>query len=43
MASPSQLFSCTDSTQILRSPINNSPSKLQWSFNKSDRFQDKKI
>jgi hypothetical protein len=43
MRSPSQLFSCVDSAQILRSPINTSPSKLQWSFSKSDRFPDKKL
>ena len=43
MASPSQLFSCVDTKQILQSPINTSPSKLQYSFSKNDRFAHQKV
>jgi hypothetical protein len=43
MSSPSKLFSCVDSNEILRSPINNSTAKNNWSFNKDSRFKDKKL
>jgi hypothetical protein len=39
MASPSQLFSCVDADAILRSPVNNSPAKTNWSFAKDSRFK----
>lgn len=42
MSSPSKLFSCVDSNQILRSPINNSTAKTNWSFSKDDRFKIRK-
>lgn len=39
MSSPSQLFSCVESDAILRSPINNSSAKTNWSFTKDSRFK----
>lgn len=43
MSSPSQLFSCVDSDNILRSPINNSSAKTNWSFSKDSRFKRPKF
>lgn len=42
MSSPSKMFSCVDNVAIMRSPANNSTSKTQWSFPKSQRFKDHK-
>jgi hypothetical protein len=38
MSSPSKLFSCVEAKDILKSPVNNSPSKLHWTFSKNPRF-----
>lgn len=42
MSSPSQLFSCVDSDALLKSPINNSTAKHNWSFAKDSRFKKPK-
>ena len=38
MSSPSKLFSCVDSAAILKSPLNTSSAKNQYSFSKTERF-----
>ncbi len=38
MSSPSKLFSCVDNTTILKSPLNKSSAKSQYSFSKTERF-----
>ena len=35
MTSPAKLFSCVDNTSILKSPLNKSSAKSQYSFNKT--------
>lgn len=42
MSSPSQLYSCVDSNTILKSPLNTSTAKYNWSFSKDSRFKNKK-
>lgn len=39
MSSPSQLFSCVDANNILKSPANNSTAKNHWTFSKDSRFK----
>lgn len=43
MASPSQLFSCVNAVEILKSPINNSTAKNHWTFSKSPRFANQRV
>lgn len=39
MTSPAKLFSCVESDEICKSPLNRSPAKLQYSFSREQRFK----